>query len=516
MMIENLQLTGPTTSIDDRSPRVPARGLRPGAWLQPRLDLKRRLVVVAALTSVSLLPESWLGSPGWMVHWAAGILAVYLLLALRSGVGRNLEQLQQAVDRSKAGDLTTRVDLARDEELASLGRSVEAMNRELSAMVAHIRSTTALVAYACEGLASGNRDLSVRTEQQAASLEQTGASVRQLSEMVDRTAATARQVSELAEQVHGIAEGGRASMDTAVASMNGIQESSRRMRDIVGVIDGIAFQTNILALNAAVEAARAGELGRGFAVVASEVRTLAQRSAASAKEIRELIADSSGRVDEGVEKISSAGHAMIEVLAGIREVAHNVNDISSATAEQGASLAEITQALAGLDTITQQNAKMVESAAEASAALHERADRLADAVSTFRLRQGTADEAVAMIEGALRHYRARGAQALHDFNASRGAFIDRDLYLFGIDDDGVYRVFGGQPEKLGTRMQDVAAIDGAALVRKIKDCIAAGGGWVEYDFRNPATDSVQPKMSYVVRCGDINLGCGVYKSLEVD
>ncbi len=515
-MIENLQLTGPTTGIDNRGPRLLARSLRPGTWLQSRLDLKSRLIAIAALITASLMPEGWLGSLGPTLHWVTGILAVYLLLAFRNGVGRNLEQLQRAVDRSKAGDLTTRVDLARDEELASLGRSVEAMNRELSAMVAHIRSTTALVAYSCQGLASGNRDLSVRTEQQAASLEETGASVRQLSEMVSETAETATQVRELSEQVHGIAETGRASMDMAVASMNGIQESSRRMHDIVGVIDGIAFQTNILALNAAVEAARAGELGRGFAVVASEVRTLAQRSAASAKEIRELIAGSSQRVDQGVEKISSAGHAMIEVLAGIREVVHNISSISSATAEQRGSLAEITQALTGLDTITQQNAKMVESAAEAAADLHDRAERLAGAVSTFRLRQGTADEAVAMIERALRHYRTHGAQALHDFNASGGAFIDRDLYLFGIDDAGVYRVFGGQPEKLGTRMQDVAAIDGTALVRKIKDCIAAGGGWVEYDFRNPATDSVQPKMSYVVRCGEINLGCGVYKSLEVD
>jgi len=389
------------------------------------------------------------------------------------------------------------------------------MNRELSAMVAHIRSTTALVAHSVEGLALGNRDLSDRTEQQAASLEQTGASVRQLSEMVSQTAQTARQVSELSKRVHGVTEHGRASMEAAVASMTGIQESSRRMRDIVGVIDGIAFQTNILALNAAVEAARAGEAGRGFAVVASEVRTLAQRSADSAREIRELIASSSQRVDAGVGKISSASEAMGEVLSGIREVTDNIGTISNATAEQGGSLTEITQAVSGLDGITQQNAKMVEMAAESAAALRERAGKLAEAVSAFRLRQGTADEAIAIIERALRHHRARGANALQDFNAASGAFIDRDLYLFGIDDDGVYRVFGGQPEKIGTRMQDVQGIDGADLVRKIKACIATGGGWVEYDFRNPATGRIQPKMSYVVRCGSLSLGCGVYKSLEI-
>jgi len=204
---------------------------------------------------------------------------------------------------------------------------------------------------------------------------------------------------------------------------------------------------------------------------------------------------------------------MAEVLGGIREVAEDIGTISGASSEQGGSLTEVTQALAGLDQITQENARMVDRAAEASAALRERAARLAEAVSAFRLRQGTADEAVAMIRRAMQRFQARGAQALHEFNAAQGDFIDRDLYLFGIDDEGVYRVFGGQPEKIGTRMQDVPAIDGTALVRKIKACIAAGGGWVEYDFRNPVTGELQPKMSYVVRCGDINLGCGVYKSL---
>jgi len=204
---------------------------------------------------------------------------------------------------------------------------------------------------------------------------------------------------------------------------------------------------------------------------------------------------------------------MGDVLDGIGDVARNIGSISKASAEQGASLAEISQALAGLDQITQQNAQMVDQAAGAAAALRERAAGLADAVAAFRLRQGTAEEAVAMIERALGHFAAHGQRALQDFNEAGGAFIDRDLYLFGIDDEGVYRVFGGQPAKIGTRMQDVPGIDGTALVGKIKACIASGGGWVEYDFRNPANDKLQPKMSYVMRCGNINLGCGVYKSL---
>lgn len=514
-MNEIPQLTGPAADDTQSTAQRVAWCFRPGAWLLSRFDLGGRLLLVGLLVAISFAFAALEGQVARALHWASVLLAIYLLFALRGGVKEDLAQLRSAMERSQSGDLTYRLELHGRDELAALGTSVETMNRELSAMVAHIRSTTALVAYSGEGLAIGNRDLSDRTEQQAASLEQTGASVRQLSEMVSQTAHTAQQVSELSDHVHGITEAGRASMDAAVASMTGIQESSRRMRDIVGVIDGIAFQTNILALNAAVEAARAGEAGRGFAVVAAEVRTLAQRAAASAKEIRDLIAGSSQRVDEGVGKISSASDALGEVLAGIREVTHNIGTITHATGEQGNSLGEISQAVSGLDGITQQNARMVTIAAESAAALRVRAAKLADAVSAFRLRQGTADEAVAMIERALRHYQGRGASALQEFNAASGAFIDRDLYLFGIDDEGVYRVFGGQPEKIGTRMHDVPGIDGEALVRKIKDCIATGGGWVEYDFRNPATGRIQPKMSYVVRCGEINLGCGVYKSLEI-
>ncbi len=486
--------------------------LAPGAWLLTRLSQSARMLLICMLILLSLTPGDWIGDTRHLAQFGLGVGAVYLLLAQRSQMGRLLRLLETDLQRTTDGDLTHKVDLPGQDEIANLGRGVEGMNRELSAVVAHIRSNTALVAYAGQSLAVGNQHLSDRTEQQAASLEQTTASVQQLSETVNLTANTAREVSQLSSKVHGITEEGRSSMDEAVSSMSGIQESSRRVHDIVGVIDAIAFQTNILALNAAVEAARAGEQGRGFAVVAAEVRTLAQRSAASAKEIKELISQSSDRVDEGVERIHSASETMAEVLKGIANVNQGVDSIFRAAAEQSNSLMEISQALDNLDKITQQNAQMVDRAAEAAEGLHDRALKLSDAVSSFRLRQGTAEEAAAMVSRALEHYRNQGSAALRDFNAASGLFIDRDLYLFGIDDDGVYRVFGGQPAKVNTRMQDVKGVDGAELVRKVKAAVAQGGGWVEYDFRNPTTDKLQPKMSYVMRCGDINLGCGVYKS----
>jgi methyl-accepting chemotaxis protein len=480
---------------------------RPGVWLLSRLSLRNQVLLLALLVAATML------LPGAPSRLAPGVLAIYGLLVWRWQFGHRLARLQQGLERALAGDLTVRIAFSGQDELARLGQSIEQLTQGLSAMVADVRSNAALVAYSGQGLASNNSELSDRTEQQAASLEQTTASVQQLSDTVRQTARTAQEVNQRSAQVHGITAQGREAMSAAVASMSGIQESSRRVHDIVGVIDGIAFQTNILALNAAVEAARAGEQGRGFAVVATEVRTLAQRSASAAKEIKELISRSSEQVDAGVGKITSASHTMGEVLSGIGEVTHNIGSISTASTEQSTSLTEISQALAGLDQITQQNAQMVDSAAQAAQALRERAAKLAEAVAVFRLRQGTAEEALAMVQRALQHFKTHGGSAVADFNQAGGAFIDRDLYLFGIDDAGVYRVFGGQPAKIGTRMQDVAGIDGTALVEQIKTCIAAGGGWVEYDFRNPATDTLQPKMSYVMRCGDINLGCGVYKSL---
>jgi methyl-accepting chemotaxis protein len=319
-------------------------------------------------------------------RWGLGALALYGLLVLRWLLGGRLERLQHGLTQALAGDLSTRVVLEGRDELARLGQSIEQLTQGLSAMVADVRSNAALVAYSGQGLASNNSELSDRTEQQAASLEQTNASVQQLSDTVRQTARTAQEVNQRTTQVHGITVQGRDAMNAAVASMSGIQESSRRVHDIVGVIDGIAFQTNILALNAAVEAARAGEQGRGFAVVASEVRSLAGRSAEAAKEIKALIDDSVHKVENGLVQVSGARQTIDESIDAVKRVTGIMADISLSSVEQGKAIDRVAHLVVQLDTATQETVRMVEESTATARTLEGNGNLLVRGVGAFMLR----------------------------------------------------------------------------------------------------------------------------------
>ena len=265
-------------------------------------------------------------------------------------------------------------------------RLLDRMVGNLSSMVAEVRSNSALVAHAGKSLATGNRDLADRTEQQAANLEQTSASVQELASTVQQNAGTALEVDRQAAEVRSVAESGAESMSAAVQSVEAIQRSAHRMNEIIGVIDGIAFQTNILALNAAVEAARAGEQGRGFAVVAGEVRNLATRSAGAAREIKALIQTSVERVQAGSDLARDAGTTMTEVVASIREVSSLMEEISQASAAQTSDMQRVTQAIVRMDDVTQQNAALVEESAAAAGSLSGQASELVQAVAVFRVR----------------------------------------------------------------------------------------------------------------------------------
>ena len=319
---------------------------------------------------------------------AIGIVVAWLITSsLLKRLGGEPDAAAEIAGRIAAGDLGVVITIA-PKDRGSLLFAIRAMRDNLSNMVGEVRQATDSIATGSREIASGNLDLSSRTEQQASALGQTAASMAELTSTVKQNADNARQANVLAASASAMALKGGAVVGEVVTTMSSINESARKIVDIIGVIDGIAFQTNILALNAAVEAARAGEQGRGFAVVASEVRTLAQRSAAAAKEIKALIGDSVEKVDQGSRLVDQAGSTMGEIVDSVRRVTDIISEISAASTEQTGGIDQINVAITEMDQVTQQNAALVEEAAAAAEAMQERAAHLAQMVSVFQLAGG--------------------------------------------------------------------------------------------------------------------------------
>ncbi|MFL6673058.1 MAG: methyl-accepting chemotaxis protein [Massilia sp.] len=304
---------------------------------------------------------------------------------LTTGITRPIRAALDVAETVASGDLTRSIEASTTDETGALLRALGNMNDSLVAIVTQVRGGTDLIATASAEISAGNLDLSSRTEQQASSLEETAASMEELTTTVRQNADNARQANQLSIKASGVATRGGAVVGEVITTMGSINESARKIVDIIGVIDGIAFQTNILALNAAVEAARAGEQGRGFAVVASEVRTLAQRSAAAAKEIKELIGDSVEKVDAGAKLVDQAGATMDEVVTSIRHVTEIMAEIANASQEQTGGIEQVNQAIGQMDEVTQQNAALVEEAAAAAGSMQEQAVKLAAVVGVFKL-----------------------------------------------------------------------------------------------------------------------------------
>jgi methyl-accepting chemotaxis protein len=312
-------------------------------------------------------------------------LATLIGMWLIRAISRPLNAAVKIADGIAAGDLTQRIEVRSSDETGRLMQALKGMNDSLGRIVGEVRVGTDTIATASSQIAAGNLDLSSRTEEQASALEETASSMEELTSTVKQNGDNARQANQLAASASEVALKGGAVVSQVVGTMGSINESAKKIVDIIGVIDGIAFQTNILALNAAVEAARAGEQGRGFAVVASEVRSLAQRSAAAAKEIKTLIGDSVEKVDAGSKLVNEAGTTMDEIVASVKRVTDIMSEITAASREQEAGIGQINQAIAEMDTVTQQNAALVEEAAAAAESLQDQAGNLAEVVSIFKL-----------------------------------------------------------------------------------------------------------------------------------
>jgi methyl-accepting chemotaxis protein len=496
-----------------------------GVAVLRKLTFSKKMALIGFLTAMPILVVMWAFFVGTEPRQAFetvvalcavdAVVLVYLLVAFCVSVTLDIAQLVLTVDRMMAGDLRQAAVARSRDELGAMVSAVGQLARTISAMVANVRVNAAFVAHAGKTLSRDSQDLSDRTEQQAANLEQTAASVEEIASTVQINAGSAGSANGRAGEVRDLAVSGAAIMAQAVASVEAIQASAKRMDEIVGVIDGLAFQTNILALNAAVEAARAGESGRGFAVVASEVRSLAQHSAASSKEIRQLIGTSASQVATSVQKIHAAGDTIDQIVSGIHDVAASMAQISTSSAEQSSGLSEITAAVRQLDEITQRNATMVEHAVDKAEDMESRATTLVDSVAMFKLPQGSPEEAVALVNRAVARRRQSGTKDrfLRDLTSASEGFFDRDMYVFALDAQGKYLAFGGNAVKVGTRVQDIVGTDGGLLLQTIVNQANYEPGWVEYDITNPTTGQVQTKMSYVLSVDDFYVGCGVYKNL---
>ena len=353
---------------------------------QAYVDLQReRSAAVRAESGAERLRVVWLVM-GVMAVIVAGLVVSTMLLV--RAICRPMNQLAEVARRIGDGDLDVAVDRSRSDEIGALQGALATMQDALRNIVGQVRQSAESIQVASGEVASGNTDLSQRTEQTASDLQQTAGSIQQLTANVRQSADAAAQANQLAASAQSVAQRGGAVVSQVVSTMDEINASSKRIADIIGTIDGIAFQTNILALNAAVEAARAGEQGRGFAVVAGEVRSLAQRSAEAAREIKGLIGSSVERVETGARLVQDAGATMGEIVASVQRVTDIIGEISAAATEQSHGIGQVNGAVANLDQMTQQNAALVEESAAAAESLKDQAQRLAEVVSRFRLAGG--------------------------------------------------------------------------------------------------------------------------------
>ncbi|MFZ5486695.1 MAG: methyl-accepting chemotaxis protein [Pseudomonadota bacterium] len=460
-----------------------------------------------------------------VLAFAFAVLAGWLITRrITRALGAEPDELSAAVTRVAEGDLTTELHV-RAGDNSSVLAAVARMQAALRQVVANVRHTSDAVSVASAQIAAGNADLSARTENQASALEETAASMEELGSTVQQNADNARQANQFAQSASAVAQEGGEVVAQVVETMKGIHGSSQKIADIIGVIDGIAFQTNILALNAAVEAARAGEQGRGFAVVASEVRSLAGRSAQAAKEIKALITDSVTRIGQGSTLADQAGAKMADIVTGIRRVTDLMGEISAASSEQSAGVAQVGEAVSQMDQVTQQNAALVEQMAAAAASLNAQAQELVRTVALFKLDAAQAAQAVpaaaapalqmpapARMAGHLAQSPARPAAAGH-------ALPGKDTQDLSVRLDNAIRAHAEWKTKLRTAIQKKEALDADTIGRD--DCCELGKwlhgkGRSQYGGRPSFTHLVDEHRHFHQQAGKVaqTINRGAYQEAE--
>src|SRR5450830_447770 len=444
------------------------------------------------------------------------LVAVVITRGLLKQLGGEPDYAAEIADHIAKGDLAIEISI-KDGDKGSLLMSMKEMRDNLARIVGQIREGAHTIASASTQIASGNADLSARTEEQAGSLEETASAMEELTATVQRNADNAQQANTLGATASTVAVKGGSVVGQVVETMSSINESSRKIVDIISEVDGIAFQTNILALNAAVEAARAGEIGRGFAVVAAEVRVLAQRVAAASKESQTLITDSVSKVESCDKQVLLAGTTMRKIVSSVSSAATIMQEISSASREQSSGVATINDTIAQLDQMTQENAKLVDEISAAAANLHRQAVTLTNVVSHFDLGSdefGTREDAMTLVDSAIEHAEAEGLPSLVDKvnDLVERRFADRDLYLVVVGlADGQIVAHGGNPRLVGVDTRKHRDPGGKPFGQEIVDTARNHGtGWVDFKFAHPVTQEIKTKSAYVRRLGDCLVSCGFY------